>query len=238
MIKTVFFDLDGTLLPIDTDKFISSYMKLLAGKFKDIIDAQKLVQGIMLSTELMIENKNPQKTNQEVFAEDFAARVGIEWPKLELLFQEFYDVDFPGLSSYVDASVDNGELVKKALDQGFEVVIATKPIFPKQAVLHRLSWVGADKYDYKLITSYENMHSCKPSLEYYQEILSLIKKEPHECVMIGNDVEEDLVAGQLGIKTVLVTDYMINRSGKEAKADLAVSASELSQLFENNIRTL
>ena len=33
--------------------------------------------------------------------------------------------------------------------------------------------------------------------------------------MVGNDVQEDLVAGDLGIETYLITNYMINRNNEE-----------------------
>lgn len=33
--------------------------------------------------------------------------------------------------------------------------------------------------------------------------------------MVGNDVEEDLIAFKLGMKTFLIEDYMINRNSKD-----------------------
>ena len=57
----------------------------------------------------------------------------------------------------------------------------------------------------------ERMHFCKPNPAYYQEILELLGAKAEECLMIGNDVEEDMVAATLGIKTRLVTDLLISR---------------------------
>ena len=34
-----------------------------------------------------------------------------------------------------------------------------------------------------------------------------------DCIMVGNDVREDMVAGQLGMKTFLLTDCVINPEG-------------------------
>jgi len=73
--------------------------------------------------------------------------------------------------------------------------------------------------DFLLITDYEAMHFCKPNIEYYQEILTIIEKKPQECLMVGNDVQEDLIASQLGIKTFLLTEHMIHRESKEPNAD-------------------
>jgi FMN phosphatase YigB (HAD superfamily) len=35
-----------------------------------------------------------------------------------------------------------------------------------------------------------------------------------EAVMVGNDVDDDMVAKELGMKVFLVTDCLINKSGK------------------------
>ena len=88
--------------------------------------------------------------------------------------------------------------IELALARGFEVVIATNPVFPQKAIFERLRWGGFANKKFNLITSYENMHFCKPKPQYYAEILSKLGRTPAECWMIGNDVEEDLVAAQLG----------------------------------------
>ena len=35
--------------------------------------------------------------------------------------------------------------------------------------------------------------------------------KPEECLMVGNDVREDMVTEQLGMKTFLLTDCLINK---------------------------
>lgn len=238
MIKTVLFDLDGTLLPIDTDKFVDAYLKLLSRKFAEKLSPDKLIKDLLISTNVMIENCSHTKTNQDIFMEDFTKRLGMEQQELENIFRDFYDNDFPTLVSCVEPGHNGVQVVSTAFEAGFEVVIATKPVFPKQAILERLKWIDADKMDYKLVTSYENMHFCKPNLDYYREILSLTGRKPEECVMVGNDVDEDLCAGELGMKTVLLTDYVINRTEREIKADLSLSAQELPKFLKADLENL
>ena len=36
-----------------------------------------------------------------------------------------------------------------------------------------------------------------------------------ECLMVGNDVDEDMIARELGAKVFLLTDCLINKSGKD-----------------------
>jgi len=63
------------------------------------------------------------------------------------------------------------------------------------------------------------MHFCKPNLEYFEEVLSFIDRKPEECLMVGNDVEEDLAAGALGMKTYLVEDFILDRGRAQNRPD-------------------
>ena len=53
------------------------------------------------------------------------------------------------------------------------------------------------------------------TLMYYRELLNRFSILAEESLMIGNDVEEDMVASQLGMDTFLITDCMINTKGKD-----------------------
>ena len=105
--------------------------------------------------------------------------------------------------------------------------MATNPLFPLKAVHSRLSWGKLHDIPFKLITSYETSHFCKPNIEYYQEIVEKLGCSPSECLMIGNDVKEDLIAGKLGIKTYRVTDTIINTENLAITADYSGSLLDL-----------
>ena len=64
-------------------------------------------------------------------------------------------------------------------------------------------------------TTYENSRFCKPNPAYYEEILEKIGCRAEECAMVGNDVDEDMVAGKLGMKTFLLTPCLLNRSAQD-----------------------
>jgi FMN phosphatase YigB (HAD superfamily) len=79
----------------------------------------------------------------------------------------------------------------------------------------RLSWIGLQPSDFDFITSYENSSYCKPNPDYYREILKKYDARPEDCLMIGNDVEEDGAASaQAGIEAFLVLDNLISK-GKD-----------------------
>ena len=230
MINTVLFDLDGTLLPVDTDRLIEAYLGLLAQKFSSRLESTEFIRALMKSTGKMMKNNDPGKLNRDVFMEDFIPRLGIPGDELEKMFSEFYEKDFPSLAVFASPRGESREAVLRVLERGGDVVIATNPVFPEQAIIERLKWTGVERSDCRFITSYENMHFCKPYLEYFREILDHIGKEPEECLVVGNDVDEDLVAAKLGMQTVLVKDYLINRGGGDYRADFVTTLEELPDI--------
>jgi FMN phosphatase YigB (HAD superfamily) len=98
---------------------------------------------------------------------------------------------------------------------GYEVALATNPIFPSIATRKRISWTGLDYNDFKLVTTYENSSFCKPNLKYYEEILSKLGYQANECLMVGNDVAEDMIASKLGMKVFLLPKCLINKNNED-----------------------
>ena len=74
-----------------------------------------------------------------------------------------------------------------------------------------MAWAGLQPEDFALITTYEEFSYAKPNLGYYREILLRIGKQPQDCLMVGNDVTEDMCAAELGMDTFLITDCLINK---------------------------
>ncbi len=103
-------------------------------------------------------------------------------------------------------------MVSACVGQGWKIVLATNPVFPEVAIRERMRWCGIVDFEWLFVTTLEDMHFCKPHIQYYQEIVDYLGLDPERCVMIGNDVQEDMVAGKLGMKTVLVEDYCIDRN--------------------------
>lgn len=208
--KTVLFDLDGTLLEVDINHFLKEYLQAISGYCTTLAQPMVFVTKLLESTELMIRN-NGVKTNEEVFMESFLPALGKERGEVYPLLESFYEREFPLLQKCVRQSGKAAQVVEEVLRRGWQIILATNPLFPRQAILERMKWAGVLSYPWLHITSYENCRSCKPNLLYYQEIISRHGLNPEECWMIGNDTGEDLVASQLGLKTYLVTDFVIER---------------------------
>lgn len=229
MIRCVLFDLDGTLLPLNQDEFAHEYLKQIGAKVAQVVDPRKFVNQLLASTEAMVMSKEKHKTNQQVFFDDFLPKIGVERELLLPLIDEFYESSFALVKSATQYSAAARHVVMEVKENGLDVVVATNPIFPISAVKQRLTWAGIGDIDFKLITSYEQSHFCKPHTEYYWEIVECIGASPEECLMVGNDVEEDLVAAQIGMKTYLVTDCLLNTKNIPIKADYQGTLQELAQ---------
>ncbi len=211
MITTVLFDLDGTLLPIELDDFQNVYFEALTTKLNDIVGPKQLIKMIMASTKAVVENTNKVK-NEVVFMDALKSFVGEDNLKVyQERFIDFYNNEFSVLKTVINPNQHMIEAVSLLKEKGYDLIVATNPLFPKIAIEKRIRWAGFDVSDFTYITSFEDNHYCKPHPIYYQEILDETNKNPKECMMVGNDRLEDLIAAKLGIKTYLITDHLIER---------------------------
>ena len=83
-----------------------------------------------------------------------------------------------------------------------QVVIATNPLFPQTAIEQRMAWggIGGDRFDYELVTCYENSHATKSSPAYFSAIVEFLGRTPGECLMVGDNWGWDVVcAGEAGL---------------------------------------
>ena len=216
MLKYILFDLDGTMLPMDQDKFVKFYFQELCKRFCEPLDMddRTLVKSVWKATESMIKNDG-SKPNIEAFWKTFAKLCGKEVLDHIKDFDDFYVNEFNNCKSVCKYNPNVPEAIKTLISKGYTLIAATNPLFPKQATYNRLGWAGVKPEDFVLVTTYENSSSCKPNTLYFEEILEKLGAQPSECMMVGNDVDEDMLsAGSLGMDTFLVTDCLINRSEK------------------------
>ena len=190
MYKNFLFDLDGTLLPMDMKYFIELYVaafcKCLAPVTK--IESKPLMDSIWASVAQMARNDG-DCLNETVFWRTMNSRCKRDMRVFSDNFDSFYK-------------------------RGGRIIVATNPIFPKSSTYTRIEWAGLNVNDFSYITTYDNSSACKPNLNYFEEVCSVCGIHPEESLMIGNDVDEDMISSRLGFDTFLVTDCLINRSDK------------------------
>lgn len=213
--KVVLFDLDGTLLPMDQDIFVKAYFKGIATKLAPYgYDPQQLIKGIWGGTDAMIAN-NGEKTNEAVFWDFFATVFGDRAREDEPKFEAFYKENFDEVSAVCGYDERADKIIKKIKSKGMKAALATNPIFPQIATRKRMKWAGLDENDFDLYTTYENSRHSKPNLDYYRDILNELGVKPSECVMVGNDVGDDMVVRELGMRVFLLTDNLINKKDED-----------------------
>ena len=211
MIKTIFFDLDGTLLPMDQDVFLQDYFDQLVEKMMPQgYESQKLRKSIWFCTGAMIQNDGTQ-TNEELFWKSFSEIYGKDTRNDEPIFLDFYQNEFQKVRQSCGHDARAAETIRTLKENGFRLILATNPLFPAVATKSRIKWAGLDPADFEWITTYENASYCKPNPEYYREILNKLDLNPEECLMVGNDAQEDMVAKSLGMHVFLLTDCLINK---------------------------
>lgn len=211
---TFLFDLDGTLLPMpDQELFVHTYFKALAVKMTSYgMEEQSLLKSVWVGMKAMLDNDG-QMTNESRFWNVFASIHGEEVRKLEPVFVDFYRNEFVAAKQTTSLEPLAKECIQILKEKGYRRVLATNPLFPRVATIHRMQWAGLEPEDFEWITTYDNSSYCKPNLNYYREILRKIGKDPEECIMVGNDVKEDMCAAELGMDTFLLKDCLINTDG-------------------------
>ena len=216
-IKAILFDLDGTLLPMDQDLFMKYYFGSLAAKLVPHgYDKDTLVNNVWSGTKAMVMNDG-SKTNEEAFWDTFCTLVGKDCRPDMPIFDSFYRNEFAAAKNACQPTPAAKEVVDLIKASGKRLILATNPLFPAVATENRITWAGLAKEDFELITTYENSSYCKPNPKYYVEILEKTGLKPEECLMVGNNAEEDMIAETLGMQVFLLTNCLIN----EKSADIS-----------------
>jgi len=232
-ITTVLFDLDGTLLPMDQDIFIKKYFGLLAQKLAPYgYDPEKLIQAVWAGTKAMVMNDG-KVPNKEAFWHACDATLGCEASKDAEIHMDFYRNEFNQVQEVCGFEPTAAQIVHSLKERGYRVVLATNPLFPAIATQNRIRWAGLQPEDFEYITTYETSHYCKPNPDYYREILEQLQLQPDECLMVGNDVGEDMVTQQLGMKVFLLTDCLINKAGADISQYPHGGFPELASFINN-----
>lgn len=230
MIDTILFDLDGTLLQFSQEAFIGAYFEKLGKVFTGMgMDAAMSIKAVWAGTKAMSLNDGSM-INSARFWTTFAEYLGLSDEQrgvIEEACDRFYVTEFDSVKSVMIPNEVSKQLVRTLSCRGFTVVLATNPLFPACAVTTRLNWIGLAPDDFKLITHYDNSVYCKPSSDYFLDVLSKTGKTPGQCLMAGNNPVEDMGAAELGIEVFLVTDCLENEAGVDISAYQRGSLAEL-----------
>ena len=209
MRKAVFFDLDGTLLPLDMDMFIRLYYEAIHDngimRHIDPVNGQGIFEKAVYA---MITNDG-RAANSDVFMAVIDQFSDIGSARLLALMNGFYNDEYKKLRESALRKEHVPEIIGLLKEKGYRLILSTNPLFPAVATNQRVEWAGLNPEDFEYISYYDNSSYCKPQLGYYREILDKIGLKADECYMVGNDVKEDMSAVALGFEGFLLTDHLI-----------------------------
>ena len=98
-IKAILFDLDGTLLPMDQQKFTKDYFGRLARYLAPHgVDPERLISAIWQGSDAMTKNDGSM-TNEARFWSVMETAYGAGIGKLEPTFKRFYEEEFDKVSA-------------------------------------------------------------------------------------------------------------------------------------------
>jgi len=211
--EAVFFDLDGTLIGLDMNEFLPDYLAGVQRWTRHLSEDGHFMRSFDAAVQAMLAGGRPHMTNEEVFF----SRLMIDLPHLERremqeLFSAFYDEFFPTLRRHCTPVTGVRRTLRRLRSAGYRNILATNPLFPREAVVQRLCWGDLYPVHFEHISTYENSRYCKPHPGYYRDLLGVAEVSPDAVLMVGNDPVEDLAAGELGIDTFLLEEgYLVER---------------------------
>lgn len=233
MIDTVLFDLDGTLLWMDEQRFIQTYFTALKVKFEQAgFQSSHLLDFIWSGLDAVRNNLGAQ-SNESAFWERFLELSHWKKTEVEPLFLHFYNHEFSQAQNTTKPFANAFKLLNDLHSSNIRLILATNPIFPEVATKKRIGWAGLDPSCFSWITTMENSFFAKPHPGYYQAILSRFSIKPEQCMMVGNDEKEDMIAGELGIITYLVIDCLIPESNKTATPNYRGTFSQMDMTLRS-----
>ena len=229
--NTVLFDLDGTLLQMEMDRFMQLYMTSLTKAFQPHMNPELFQSLLWKGTKKMLENPGKTITNEKVFYEAFFEEYADRQELIDV-FDHFYETAFEKTQQATSSDEYMIQAVKLLGEKGYRLAVATNPLFPLKAVERRIQWAGLSPQQFELITSFETMHSCKPNIAFYREVIEALGVDPWDALMVGNDAYEDVIAGRLGIHTYLVTNCLIQKDQTACEPDYRGSSFDFLQFTE------
>lgn len=208
--QAILFDLDGTLLPMDPEKFLKLYFGALAKELAPFgLTAETLFKPFWAATKAMMTNTTG-KLNSDVFWEIFCGMTGLTREAVEPICDNFYTNGFLNARLATEENPLAVEAIRAAREKADKVVLATNPLFPMVAQRTRMGWLGLKPEDFDLVTCYSTDRHCKPNPAYFDDICARLGLDSAKCLMIGNDDREDMAcASSRGMDCYLVTNWRL-----------------------------
>jgi len=192
---------------MDKARFMKRYMTDMAEHFKDIIPVDSFAPHIMKSSAFASSHPSPNYFWGEVFINHFAEGFGLKTNGMLGRFMDFFVRDFPQYCSMVTPHPLTAKLLQITAEKGLRLACASNCLMPRIAIEERMRCCSMEPAQFIFIPGMEHMHYSKPNPLFFQEIADNLGVPPEDCLVVGNDVDEDMCAADIGMKTFFVGTY-------------------------------
>ena len=217
MTLTLLLDLDDTLLSTNLQAFIPAYFQSLSRELAPHAAPDIMLRALLAGTSSMNESDDFSRTLETVFNSEFYSRLNISRSEIKPAIENFYDNIFPTLGGLTSPIPEAQSFVNWAISKGYRIAIATDQLFPRKATYHRIRWAGFDPQQFEIVSSFECFHFSKTHPAYYAEVLGRMGWPEGPILMVGNDMERDIIPSRkLGLSAFLVDTESASSFGPEA----------------------
>lgn len=203
-ISHLLVDLDGTLLGAND---FSMRVEFTAKALLEMRKHGTWMKALKAMRSMYTELGTPSKslTNGERAIHVFSKLMGLPLNEAERTLNEAIQILFPTMERHFYPIQGAKEFLQWAKER-YLLILATNPVWTEDIVKLRMHWAKIDPSLFQSITHSGRMHACKPSTEYYQEILEQENLKYTECFLIGNDIKKDLPAARIGIPVFILAE--------------------------------
>ncbi len=206
MFKTVIFDLNCDLGKQESEKLHRRLMTALAKHMSAAVPEELFAPTVEKCLQFVANHASPNFSNQEVFTDQFARSFGLDGAAFWKLFRAYFDEEFSGLRAQMPDQPLLRAMLEKALYYGVETVVVGDAFLPQTAAEQRLRCLDLDPARIAMICGMENMHNARADVEFMQEIIGRLGRQPEECLLVCHSAEEEKAALSLGMQLFVLEE--------------------------------